>query len=88
MTGPPEGGGGRGPTPRPSAQLRNLSGHHTTPSRLSAEAVPRMEAVVTLLAAAVLGLVDFAVIGAPLTALADAALSEASLAGQEIEAAA
>jgi hypothetical protein len=47
-----------------------------------------MEAVVTLLAAAVLGLVDFAVIGAPLTALADAALSEASLAGQEIEAAA
>jgi hypothetical protein len=40
------------------------------------------------LAAATIGFLDFAEVGAPLTALADAALRKAILAGQEIEGAA
>ena len=86
MTGPPEGGGGRGPTPRPAVILRNnLSGQHATtrPSRLRSEVMPRLEAVTSTLAATVLGLADFDEVGPWLTRLADKALQEADVAAQE-----
>lgn len=85
MTGPPRDGGGRGPTPRPSARYNNQPAPNPTTDRLAKEVVPRLNSIADMESAALLGLALFTVedIADSIIKLAETALQQIDIFEQE-----
>ena len=85
VTAPPESGGGRGPTPRPSAHYYNQPETHGTSGRLLTEVVPRLDAILSIESAALLGLGLFTLedIAPSVVRLAETARQQVLIAEQE-----